>query len=416
MITPSFSLTATERVLPSMALDFTTASLDSRVTFTRTGNTATVVGSDGYIATINADLPRFDYDPVTLACKGLLIEESRINVILRSSEFDNASWSKTQTTVSADSTTSPDGTANADTIIESTAVADNFFIAQSVTKAASATTYTYSVMAKQNGRNIRLYADGNSNSNKALVDINLSTGELIGAASVAGTFTAASASVASLGNGWYRCILTYTSDTATTMRMRLFLLDGTSSIYTGDGTSGVYLYGAQLEAGAFPTSYIPTTTAAVTRNADVATMTGTNFSDWYNATEGTFACQFQTTWSGNAPLTSYILAGNSSATKRIIYIGSGGQVAGTYDGASIISALGNITGTSASVVSAYSAAGRAISGAGTTTQTGTIAAGYSTLTSLALGAIGTTCFGGWLKRLDYWPQRLTATEVQAFSK
>jgi hypothetical protein len=70
MITPSFAISATERVLPRMALDFTTASLDSRVTFTRTGNTAAVTNSSGYVVPINADLPRFDFDPIALTCKG----------------------------------------------------------------------------------------------------------------------------------------------------------------------------------------------------------------------------------------------------------------------------------------------------------------------------------------------------------
>ena len=84
MITPSFALTATERVLPRMALDFTTATLDPRVTFTRTGDTATVTNSSGVITAINANLPRFDFDPTTLVCKGLLIEEARTNLLLNS--------------------------------------------------------------------------------------------------------------------------------------------------------------------------------------------------------------------------------------------------------------------------------------------------------------------------------------------
>jgi hypothetical protein len=84
MITPSYSLTATERVLPKLALDFTTAALDPRVTFTRTGNTATVTNSSGVIVGVNADIPRFDFDPVTLVCRGLLIEETRTNALLNS--------------------------------------------------------------------------------------------------------------------------------------------------------------------------------------------------------------------------------------------------------------------------------------------------------------------------------------------
>lgn len=84
MLTPAYSLTATERVLPKLALDFTTAVLDSRVAVTRANNTATRTDSTGTIVLVNANLPRFDFDPVTLACKGLLIEEARTNLLLNS--------------------------------------------------------------------------------------------------------------------------------------------------------------------------------------------------------------------------------------------------------------------------------------------------------------------------------------------
>ena len=85
MITPSFALTATERVLPKLALDFTTASLDPRVTFTRTtgaSNPATYFNSSGVLTAATNNQPRFDYNPVSLVCKGLLIEESRTNKII----------------------------------------------------------------------------------------------------------------------------------------------------------------------------------------------------------------------------------------------------------------------------------------------------------------------------------------------
>jgi hypothetical protein len=97
MITPSFGLTATERVLPKLALDFTTASLDSRVTFTRaTGasNPATYIDSNGYVTATSDNQPRFDHNPITLACKGLLIEESRTNLLKHSDAFGNAIWGK----------------------------------------------------------------------------------------------------------------------------------------------------------------------------------------------------------------------------------------------------------------------------------------------------------------------------------
>ena len=109
MITPSFSLTATERVLPKLALDFTTASLDSRITFTRTtgaSNPAAFVNSSGYITAATNDQPRFDYNPVTLACKGLLIEESRANLLLQSENF-STTWTNFASSESLESVTNP---------------------------------------------------------------------------------------------------------------------------------------------------------------------------------------------------------------------------------------------------------------------------------------------------------------------
>jgi hypothetical protein len=79
-----------------------------------------------------------------------------------------------------------------------------------------------------------------------------------------------------------------TSDTTTNAVLQLVLHNGTTTSYVGDGVSGAYLYGAQLELNTFAGSYVPTTTALVTRGADVAVMTGTNFSDWFNPSEGTF--------------------------------------------------------------------------------------------------------------------------------
>lgn len=90
MSIPSFAPTATERVLPKLALDFTTASLDPWITFTRAGSTATRVNASGHIEPVSADIPRFDYDPITLACKGLLIGEARSNNLISSINFGGA--------------------------------------------------------------------------------------------------------------------------------------------------------------------------------------------------------------------------------------------------------------------------------------------------------------------------------------
>jgi hypothetical protein len=113
----------------------------------------------------------------------------------------------------------------------------------------------------------------------------LSDGSVTSAAAAAGTFTNASAAAGtSVGNGWYRFALTFTSGTETSLRNRVSIRDSVAT--TGDGTSGAYVWGAQLEAGAFATSYIPTTTTSLTRSADEAAVN--TLSPWFNAAEWTF--------------------------------------------------------------------------------------------------------------------------------
>lgn len=236
--------------------------------------------------------PRFDYDPVTLAPRGLLIEEQRTNLLLRSEEFTNAAWNQTLCTVAGNAATSPAGTTTAGKLIpNNSASLASAYISQAISKTASATTYTASFFAKAAGFNrlIILVNDTATSANRAQVTISLVDGSIATAAAAFGTFTAASASVQSCGNGFYRALLTFTSSTETSITARAYASDSVAT--TGDGTNGIFAWGAQLEAGAFATSYIPTVASQVTRTADVATMTGANFSQWYNQSEGTFVVQ-----------------------------------------------------------------------------------------------------------------------------
>ena len=244
-------------------------------TFTR-ASTATRVNESGLIESVASGVPRIDF--LDNADGHLLLEPSRTNLFLRSEEFDNASWIKNNSSISANSVVSPDGSTNADSLIENTANAShNIYQSVSIT---SGTTYTISFFVKANGRT-RFRIGDNYGRLPLNVFFDLSTVTV-----VSGT-----GSISDYGNGWYRCTVSSTA-TATAAELLYIILvnSGTTTTYTGDGTSGLYLWGAQLEAGSYATSYIPTSGAAVTRAADFASQTPP--SGIIGQTEGTFFLDF----------------------------------------------------------------------------------------------------------------------------
>lgn len=431
MITPAFSLTATERVLPKLALDFTTASLDPRITFTRSGNTATVIDSSGNITPINANLPRFDFNPVTLACQGLLIEEARTNLCLYSEDFRNTAtvgstrpWVYASMTITADAAVAPDNQQTTDKYITNNGTALTSAIdEQTVTTAAA--TYTYSCFAKaaEFNRISLAFRDNASSANTASVIVSLVDGSITTAAATTGTFTGASATVATFKDGWYRVTLTCTTTGATAFRLRVSARDSVAT--TGDGTSGIYIWGAQLETGAFATSYIPTTTTALTRSSDFASITGANFSSWYNQSEGTFVSQ--ATFNGNtAVFQRYAIAvSDGTASNRITStIASGSATrclinAGGVLQADIYNTVTSTFNTPIKTALAYKANDVAISCNAGTVQTDntvtipTVNAAY--IGGAENGAAGVQ-LNGTVAKIYYYPQRLTNAELQAFSK
>jgi hypothetical protein len=267
------------------------------ITFTRASN-ATFFDANGTLQTAANAAPRFDHDPATAGnpSRGLLIEEARTNLYQRSAEFDNAYWNKTRASITASALASPDGTMSADLLVEDNTASNSHFVFRQVAHAGANSTVTVSVFAKAKERD-RLSVSVLSGITTPTIDLSGGTVVFNLAAGTAGSFSGSqtgtasngtgNAAIASVGNGWYRCTITLTPAgvTATDTQVYFGLHNGTSSSYTGDNTSGLYIWGAQLEAGAFPTSYIPTTTAAATRAVDVAVVTP--ISSFYNQSEGT---------------------------------------------------------------------------------------------------------------------------------
>jgi hypothetical protein len=204
------------------------------------------------------ELPR-EWDSAG-ACQGLLVEEARTNVCLYSTQLDNALWSKSLVTVSANATTAPDGTATADKIVEDTSNGIHQAFQPFTGTAAS---WAGSVFLKGAGRTraIVLMWDGSGYAGYVIFDLS-------GAGSVVQQ-TAGTGSITSVGNDWYRCTVVATLAASASCEFSIALIQsGTTFSYVGDASSGVYAWGAQLEAGAFVTSPIYTGSASVTRAVD----------------------------------------------------------------------------------------------------------------------------------------------------
>jgi hypothetical protein len=228
------------------------------LTVTR-ATSATRVNANGLIETVGANVPRLDY--TNGSCPSILVEPQRTNLVLRSEEFDNASWIKSGVTVTANQIISPDGNLTADLISTSSSFSYVYASNTSVLNAAAGGNFTFSSYIKAGtATTISLLISSNTGQ-QYRGNYNLSTG-------VPNTPSLnTSVSMVNMGNGWYRCILN-----AFNVVSRSY-----TELTIGGVTAGLnfYLWGAQLEAGSNATSYIKTVASAVTRNADVITLTPT---------------------------------------------------------------------------------------------------------------------------------------------
>jgi len=397
--------------VPQSALDlnFLSGTLDPRITFTRASN-GTFFGSNGLLQTAANDVPRFDYDPVTLAARGLLIEEQRTNLLTWSEDFSNAVWTKNNLNVTTNTVVSPDGTTTADKLRELSLTNVQYFLRQDCT--FSTGNHTTSVYAKAEERNWLYFELGNTYAN-----VNLLNGTVGDTGQFSTGWTFISAAAVSVGNGWYRCSITSNCTIAGTYSgLKINIASANNTIvYSGTANNGFYVWGAQLEAGAFPTSYIPTTSATATRAADLASMTGTNFSSWYNATEGTLFAQ------ANLISSSYTIGvlidvgagGAFGTTEYIAWSGSAWRLAPNSTPINVTSSV--TTSSMAKVAAGMKVNDSVISANGLVGITDTNCNIASSPTTLSIGKAGWTAgnyFNGWIQRIVYWPVRVSNSQLQ----
>lgn len=400
---------------PSLALDFATdKALDSRITFSR-ASIGTYFDAAGVMQTAIAGAARFDHDPVTHESLGLLIEEARTNLFTYSQLISHASWTKTNCTATLVSSgvAAPDGTFTAYKVVQNTTAAVPHLLTKGAT-ASIGTTYTLSGFFKAAEYNtVTLMLNDNTGARC----FNLSTGT--SASPPGGETNASLYSMVALGGGWYKCSVTGVSaSTGSGVQVRLSKTACTDYNTAGDGTSGIYVWGFQFEAGAFPTSYIPTTSATVARSADLASMTGVNFTSWFNSTAGTFFADAKSAGLGAG--NPRIIGASSSALSGALFITTANPVSfGTWNSAHALNYT-NAAGTFAAGAKAamtYSTSGRSITKGGSTPVSDAypLIEGANTATDIVIGYGAGGTLNGTVKRIAYYPTSLSNAELQALT-
>ena len=369
---------------------------------------------DGTLQLFNspANVPRIEYN-ADGTVKGLLIEEARTNEI-STSEVAPTAYSSGITKAVDSSVVSPSGGSNVEKFTLSSAN-EQHYVGNHNHISASSGTSTYSIFAKGSGHNlIRLRMANTSGSFSC--DFNLSTGQKqvtsVADSSVIGA-------IESMGNGWWRCSMTYASE-KTNPYASVFLINAMdaplSNSFLGDGTSGVYVWGSQYEAGAFPTSYMPTSGNPATRAADVASIPVSDFG--YNQKQGSIVVEFDSAKLTNSGIYSLYADGSNGLTalvypsNRVSYqVVDGGafQVNDNF-------ADYNVSGQTSKVATTYSNNDFAavLDGGAVSSDTG---GSVPTATSIVLGnylsLLGSSFqMSGHIKSIKYYPRRLTNTQLQ----
>lgn len=370
------------------------------VTYQTTPSTYNATTSAAYYG------PRFDYNPATLVARGLLIEEARTNIVLYS-KTDVTNWVQNNVVGTIDSIAAPDGTASA-TLITANGGANNFLYSATPHNTTAAP-WTQSFYVKA-GTASWIYIRAADNTSDTW--FNVSTG-------VVGTLGAGCTStITAVGNGWYRCTVTKTTSASASGFAVVGIANGDNSTTAVAGQT-IYVWGAQTELGSFATSYIPTAASAVARSADSASMTGTNFSSWYNQTQGTFVVNSNI--EGRAAAASYVFAASDGSANEIV----GGFVTTTshrigfvVDGGVTqvdLNAGATLVNTDYKIAFAYKLNDFAASLNGASPLTDTVGT-IPTPSEMGIGSRGgSSFFNGWIASIAYYNTHLPNVQLQSLT-
>ena len=390
---------------PSLFLNFMNPNtLDPRITFTR-ASTATYTDVNGVLQTANNDTPRWDYDPVTHVLRGLLLEEARTNNLLWSSDFTNAAWQKQSAggpvlpVSTANQTTAPDGTLTASSIVFPAVSAVNTVSQMVQAQTGTAAVYTYSVYLKGavGGEQIYIFYRIGAGGYSSRLPCTLTT-------------------------QWQRFVVTTTTLTAAPWNYYIGtdLRDPTQS---ATPAQTIYAWGAQVELGAFPTSFILTTGSTVTRGADVCQITSGNMG-WYSAAASSLFGEFYIPGALPSPTPNVReLCGLSDGTtaNRLVLralgaLSSNGVFYSSVTGTNNVSAA--LPSLTADAVSKQAAAWNGTTGHGTTNGGAIVSVNSALPGGINLFMIGNNSPGanatisGYVRVVQYWPRVLPDAGLQ----
>ena len=416
------------------------------IAHTGRASTATYYDSTGTIRTAASGQPRYTYNPSLLtAAPKLLLEAAATNLVTYSEQFDNAAWTKTRGSITANATTAPDGTVSADKFTEDTQSGSHTIRNATAITITSPTTLTASIFAKAAEGNYIIIGIGDGGGvNISRSTFDLSKGSTDTNVTAAANVSAPDPEIIYVGNGWYRCSVTATVSNVTTAQAWYFkgANSNANAGYVGDGVSGIYVWGAQVETGYAPTSYIQTTSAAVTRAADTSTsaagsraadvysssqvtraaevagMTGTNFSSWFKQSEGT-VCGTGSIGVGTFPYLLGITDGTDTNRFIIYRVGAPAMLSANFD-----TLVSKNTATQAQFSSSSSSTKFAIAYKADDFAAMTDAQAIATDTTgqvpivnaMYIGSNGSQFYAnGTIKRIAYYPRRLTNAELQGIT-
>lgn len=366
--------------------------------------TATRVNENGLIETVANNVPRLDYTDG--GCPVLLTEPQSTNLVPYSEDFSQ--WTTEYATITSNSITSPDGSTNADKLVATASVQRQgikFSLTPSgdVVQSVFAKKGEYSVIQISDGRAPNLYAN-----------FDLENGVL-------GSYVDCTPSIEPFANGWYRCVVTYNS-TLDINVSRISIAESTTQArlvdFAGNGSDGVYIFGAQVEQGSYPTSYIPTSGSSVTRNADQ--VYGAGDAATFNDSEGVLMVEIAALSSEDLSERHINLSNNGTSYLRIQYGGTTNQIyCFVYINGIGVADIRELLGTTNlnKVALRYSSSGYTVYINGLFIETDIFSGDFTSypLVDLSFNSSSSNNFYGKTKQVQYFNTALTDIEIETLT-